>query len=260
MSNRPRRKRPRHRNKSTDQISKEKSAAPAAASTATSAVAKPAPKAAAVKPEAPARDIKVETPHYTAVFSTRGAALKSLKLKNYYQDCYECTDDIWPRVKGFFTGTKEAVKPKTKDFVELVDVRDGMPYPLAVTFPDSSADVAPDAVFDTTTGKLDLINTKEKQQLVFSKSYDDVKIEKIFTFDPAGYVIGLEVKVHNLTSSPITQVPRINWYQYVDPQKVDDSYGHDGPAVSVGGSIERQEVKKLNSESYPGPQCVVGRV
>jgi len=241
---------------SADQINKDKT--PGSAPAATNAIAKPAVKAATIKPEAPARDIKVETSHYTAVFSTRGAALKSLKLKNYNQDCYECTDDIWPRLKGFFTGSKEVAKPKTKDFVELVDVRDGMPYPLAVTFPDSSADVAPDAVFDTAAGKLDLINTKEKQQLVFSKTYDAVKVEKIFTFDPAGYVIGLEVKVHNLTSSPITQIPRLNWYQYVDPQKVDDSYGHDGPVVSVGGSIERQEVKKLNSESILGPNVLWG--
>ena len=241
---------------SADQINKDKT--PGSAPAAANAVAKPSVKAATIKPEAPARDIKVETSHYTAVFSTRGAALKSLKLKNYHQDCYECTDDIWPRLKGFFTGSKEVTKPKTKDFVELVDVRDGMPYPLAVTFPDSSADVAPDAVFDTAAGKLDLINTKEKQQLVFSKTYDAVKVEKIFTFDPAGYVIGLEVKVHNLTSSPITQIPRLNWYQYVDPQKVDDSYGHDGPVVSVGGSIERQEVKKLNSESTLGPNVLWG--
>ena len=239
-----------------DQVKDNK--APLSTPAATSAIAKPALKAAAVKPEAPARDIKVETPHYTAVFSTRGGALKSLKLKDYYQNCYKCTDDIYPRLKGFFTGTKEPVKPKTKDFVELVDVRDGMPYPLAVTFPDSSADVAPDAVFDTAAGKLDLINTKEKQQLVFSKTYDAVKVEKIFTFDPAGYVIGLEVKVHNLTSSPITQVPRLNWYQYVDPQQVEDSYGHDGPAISIGGSIERQDVKKLASESILGPNVLWG--
>jgi YidC/Oxa1 family membrane protein insertase len=241
---------------SADQVKNNK--APSSTPAATSGIAKPGLKTAAVKPEAPARDIKVETPHYTAVFSTRGGALKSLKLKNYYQDCYECTDDIYPRLKGFFTGTKEPVTPKTKDFVELVDVRDGMPYPLAVTFPDSSADVAPDAVFDTNTSKLDMVATKEKQQLVFSKSDNGVKIEKIFTFDPAGYAIGLEVKVHNLTSSPITQIPRLNWYQYVDPQKVDDSYGHDGPAISVGGSIERLEVKKLNSESILGPNVVWG--
>ena len=208
------------------------------------------------KPEAPPRDILVDTPHYTAVFSTRGAALKSLKLKDYYQDCYKCNDDLWPKIKRLFTGSKDPVKPKTKDFVELVDVQNGMPYPLAVTFPESSTDISPNAVFETVTGKLDLMNARAKQQLIFSRSQGNVKIEKIFTFDPAGYTIAMEVKVHNLTSSPITQVPTINWYQYVDPGKVDDSYGHEGPAVSVGGSIERQEVKKLNGESIMGPNVL----
>ncbi len=195
-------------------------------------------------------------PHYTAVFSTRGAALKSLKLKDYYQDCYKCNDDLWPKIKRLFTGSKDPVKPKTKDFVELVDVQNGMPYPLAVTFPESSTDISPNAVFETVTGKLDLMNARAKQQLIFSRSQGNVKIEKIFTFDPAGYTIAMEVKVHNLTSSPITQIPAINWYQYVDPGKVDDSYGHEGPVVSVGDSIERQEVKKLNGESIMGPNVL----
>jgi YidC/Oxa1 family membrane protein insertase len=245
--------------KATEQVKKDAANAPVSAAQASATNAgRPAPKTATGKPEAPPRDITVETTHYTAVFSTRGAALKSLKLKDYYQDCYECTDDIWPKLKGLFTGAKEPPKSKTKEFVELVDVRDGMPYPLAVTFPDSSADVAPDAVFETLTGKLDLTSTKEKQQLVFSKSYDNIKIEKIFTFDPAGYTFGMKVKVHNLTSAPITQIPRLNWYQYVDPQKIDDSYGHDGPVISVGGSIEREEVKKLDHESILGPNVLWG--
>ena len=64
--------------------------------------------------------------------------------------------------------TSEPHKAKTKDFVNLVDVREGMPYPLAVTFPDSSTNLTPDAVFDSAAGKLDLIETKEKKQLVFS--------------------------------------------------------------------------------------------
>jgi len=243
---------------SADQVKKEKTAAPAGAPVTASGIAKTAPPAAALKPEAPPRDINVETTRFTAVFSTRGAALKSLKLKDYYQDCYGCKDDIWPKLKGLFTGAPAVDKPKTKDFVELVDVRNGMPYPLAVTFPDSSTDILPDAVFDTAASKLDLQNAKEKQQLVFSKSYQGIKIEKIFTIDPAGYGIGLEIKVYNLSASPITQIPRINWYQYVDPQKIDDSYGHEGPVVSVGGSIERQEVKKLNGESILGPNVLWG--
>ena len=120
---------------------------------------------------------------------------------------------------------------------------------------ESSTDISPNAVFETVTGKLDLMNAEQSSNSFF-KIPGNVKIEKIFTFDPAGYTIAMEVKVHNLTSSPITQVPTINWYQYVDPGKVDDSYGHEGPAVSVGGSIERQEVKKLNGESIMGPNVL----
>lgn len=241
---------------SADTIQKDSESTSAATRKKATVPEKPTTVEESAKPEAPSRDILVDTPHYTAVFSTRGGALKSLKLKDYHQDCYECPDDLWPKIKRLFTGSKDPVKPKTKEFVELVDVQNGMPYPLTVTFPESSTDISPNAVFETAAGKLDLMNAKDKQQLVFSRSQGNVKIEKIFTFDPAGYAIALEVKVHNLTSSPITQIPAINWYQYVDPGKVDDSYGHEGPAVSVGGSIERQEVKKLNSDSILGPNVL----
>jgi YidC/Oxa1 family membrane protein insertase len=227
-------------------------------SAATVAVARSETKPVIAQPEAPPRDITVETSDYTAVFSTRGAALKSMKLKGYYQECHECTDDIWPKVKSMVTGNKIPAKPKTKNFIELVDVHEGMPYPLAVTFPNSSSDIAPDAVFETTAEKLEVTKAKETKQLVFSKSHHNIKIEKIFTFHPSGYAIGMEVRVHNLTAAPITQIPKINWYQYVDPLKVDDSYGHDGPAVSVGGGIERQEVKKLDNETVLGPNVLWG--
>ncbi len=221
---------------STGQVRQDADAPSTPAPAATTASARPALKSA-VGPQAPPRDITVETAHYTAVFSTRGAALKSLKLKDYYRDCHECTDDIWPKIKGLVTGTKAPLKPKTPEFVELVDVREGMPYPLAVTFPESGADIAPDEVFEAAQSKLDLTGSREKQQLVFSKSFHNVKIEKIFSFDPSGYTIGMDVKVYNLTGTPITQIPQLNWYQYVDPQKIDDSYGHEGPIVSVGGSV-----------------------
>lgn len=242
---------------STGQVRQDANAPSTPAPAATTASARPALKSA-VGPQALPRDITVETAHYTAVFSTRGAALKSLKLKDYYRDCHECTDDIWPKIKGLVTGTKAPLKPKTPEFVELVDVREGMPYPLAVTFPESGADVAPNEVFETVQSKLDLTGSREKQQLVFSKSLDNVKIEKIFSFDPSGYTIGMDVKVHNLTGTPITQIPQLNWYQYVDPQKIDDSYGHEGPIVSVGGSVELQEVKKLQGQSVQGPNVLWG--
>ncbi|HOC59593.1 MAG TPA: membrane protein insertase YidC [Smithellaceae bacterium] len=241
---------------STEQIKKEPAPIqPPVSAAQTSALPSTGGNAA---PEAPARDITVDTKNYTAIFSTRGAALKSLKLKGFYSECRECPDDLWPKIKNLFIGGKAPDKTKSNEFIELVDIRDGMPYPLAVTFPESSADVSPEAIFDTAAVKMDLINVREKRQLVFSKTYDHLQMEKIYTFDPSGYTISMDVKVRNLTAAPITQIPRLNWYQYVDPLKVDDSYGHDGPAASVGGDIERQEVKKLESETVLGPNVLWG--
>ncbi len=229
--------------------------APAPTSAATSPVVAPR-KAQAAKPEAPPKDIVVETDNYKAVFSTRGAALKSLQLKHYNQDCYECPDDIFPRLKSLFTGGGFQPQAKTQDLIDLVDLRDDMPFPLAVTFPESSADLAPTSIFEAATEKLDLTGQSDKRTLVFTKTFDDVKIEKTYIVDPESYTLTLEVKVHNLTGAPMTQTPEISWFQYVDPQKKDDTFGHEGPVTSVGGSIDRQSVKKLNTENVLGPNVL----
>jgi YidC/Oxa1 family membrane protein insertase len=205
------------------------------------------------------KDIKVETAQYTAIFSTRGGALKSFQLKGYQKDCTECTDDIYPRVKNLFTGSKEQLPPKSKGFVELIDVKEGMPYPLAITFPESSIDIAPDAIYEANTNKLDLINAKEKQLLVFSQTYDGkIKVEKTFTFNPGNYTISLDVKILNLTDSPLNQIPKLSWQQYADPNREEDSYGHDGPIASVSKSIERQVLKELTKEKIYGPNVLWG--
>ena len=217
-----------------------------------------AQKSAPAKMVAP-KDIRVETAQYTAIFSTRGGALKSFQLKGYQQDCARCAEDIYPRLKNLVTGSMEQPKPKSTGPVELVDVKDGMPYPLAITFPDSSTDIAPDAIYETGATSLDLIKSREKQRLVFSQTCDGkIKVEKIFTLNPNNYTIGLDVKVYNLTDSPLNQIPRLSWQQYVDPKREEQSYGHDGPVVSVARSIEREEVKKLDKEKILGPNILWG--
>ena len=233
-----------------------------AKATATNAAVTPqisTTKEAVTKSAVAPRDIKVETAQYTAIFSTRGGALKSFQLKGYQKDCTECTDDIYPRIKNLFTGSKEQLPPKSKGLVELIDLKEGMPYPLAITFPESSIDIAPDAIYESNTAKLDLINAKEKQRLVFSQTYNDtIKVEKIFTFNPDNYTISLDVKVYNLTDSPLNQIPKLSWQQYADPKQEEDSYGHDGPVASVAKSIERQTIKDLNKEKIYGPNVLWG--
>ena len=229
-------------------------------------VAKPAPaqkiaiaKKTSAKAVAAPQDVKVETAQYTAIFSTKGGALKSFRLKGYQKDCAECADDIYPRIKNFITGRNEQLPLKSKELIELVDLKEGMPYPLAITFPESGVDIAPDAIYETNTTKLDMVNAQEKQSLVFSQTYDDkIKVEKIFTFNPDNYTISLDVKVSNLTDSPVNQIPKLSWQQYADPNQKEDSYGHDGPVASVARSIERRTLKNLDKEKIYGPNVLWG--
>jgi YidC/Oxa1 family membrane protein insertase len=213
----------------------------------------------AAKKEAAPKDIKIETENYTAIFSTRGAALKSFQLKGYQKECTECTDDIYPKIKNFVTGQKQPDKTKSKELIELVVVNESMPYPLAITFPESAAEITADSVYDADVYKLDLQSSKEKQRLVFSRIFNGkIKVEKIFTFNPDNYSIELDVKVSNLTDTPMTQIPHLNWYQYVDPKQEEDSYSHEGPVVYVSKSIKREKVSNIATEKSFGPDVSWG--
>ena len=72
------------------------------------------------------KDIKVETPLYTAIFTTRGGTLKSYKLNNY-----------------------RANLASDSELIELVNVNEGMLRPLAVTFPGSTIDIPPESIYMT---------------------------------------------------------------------------------------------------------------
>ena len=145
--------------------------------------------------------------------------MKSFQLKGYQKECTKCTADIYPVIKNSLTGTKQPAKAKNKEPIELVAVNESMPYPLAITFPESAPEIAADSVYDADVTNLDMKNSKEKQRLVFSRIFNGIKVEKIFTFNPDNYSIALDVKVSNLTNSPLTQIPHLNWYEYVDPKQ-----------------------------------------
>lgn len=202
-----------------------------------SEVAVPAPVAKKVKaaPEkeiaAPEKEITVETPLYRAVFTTHGGALKSFYLKHYRKSL---ADDAPP--------------------IEMVQIQPGMPRPLEVSFPNSTVELNPGAIFDTTVKHLDLTSSVENRTLVFTRTVAGLlKVEKSYTFHPSKYAFDLEVRVYNLSDTPISQNGALSWYQYVDPKAETDSYAHDGPLTYVVKDIDRQEVKKLEAEKNLGP-------
>jgi len=148
------------------------------------------------------RFITVDTPLYSAQFTTKGGALHSFKLKGYRQKLDAASEPI-----------------------EMVDVVPGMPRPLTVSFPGSSLDPPGEGLYESDTKSLALTDAKEPQRLVIWHTVANVmKIEKIFTFYPDRYAIDMEVRTFNLAAVPLSQNASINWNQYADPKEETDSW------------------------------------
>ena len=140
------------------------------------------------------KDVTVDTPLYKAVFTTKGGALRSFKLKNFKVD----------------------LEPDSEP-IELVHVFDSPQLPLALSFMDSTVPLSPDDLYHTDMLSLTLTETDQPRELVFSQSYGTLRVEKIFIFDPTNYTIQMDVKVKNLSVDTIQQTPSLAWFQYDDP-------------------------------------------
>ena len=177
------------------------------------------------------KDIPVETDEYSAVFSTRGGALKSFQLKKY-----RTTID------------------KNATLIELVKNKAGLPAPLTVSFGGSDFSVPDNALYESRMETRAAHPPDTAGQLLFTLEYPGrLKIEKIYRFYRGKYTFDLEVKTTNLTNSAINQVSSLNWYQLVDPNAEADQYGHDGPVSLVAKKIEREDIKKMSSSKTLGP-------
>jgi len=182
------------------------------------------------------KDIDIETPLYSATFSTRGAALKSFTLKNYRQDI-----------------------EKDSGLIELIEVREGMDYPLTVSFPNSSIDIPTDVVYESDRESVDMTMQAEKERLVFSWSYPgEIEIEKIYTFYPDKYTFDLEVKVRNLSDHALRENALLTWNRYIDPEGKKDRYSHEGPVSYIKEDFISEKVKKLGEKKFLGPDVSWG--
>ncbi|MCL5807750.1 MAG: membrane protein insertase YidC [Deltaproteobacteria bacterium] len=213
--------------------------------------------AAVSAPAGTERDVVVETPLYRAIFTTRGAALKSFQLKQYKTALENDEDlvDIFYRLIG-----QGKPKPEGQSRpVELVHVAKGMPQPLSVSFPDSTVNIPEDGFYQADSSTLDMTRGNEPRKLTFTQTYPgELRIDKIFTFHPDKFSITLELRVHNLAGVPLNQNGGLTWYQYVDPAAPVDSYGHDGPVSYIAKNIDRPEVSKLEAEKLLGPDVSWG--
>ena len=184
----------------------------------------------------PGKDITVDTPLYTAVFSTRGGALRSMKLKNYK------------------TETGPSGVP-----VEMVSLKPEMTYPLTTGFSDSTVEIDPNVLFEADRETLTLSREEGSETLTFSWTYPgEITLEKRYTFHADSYLFDLDLTVRNLSDGVIRQTGLLSWNHYVDPNREEDSYGFEGPVYYYKDDVDTLAVKKIKSPQTIGPDISWG--
>ena len=200
----------------------------------------------------------METPLYRAVFTTTGRRPEILPAQTVLETALENTDDLVDIFYRLIGQGKAKAEGQSKP-VELVHVSQGMPRPLSLSFPDSTVNIPEDGFYEADGSTLDMTQGTEPRKLTFTQTYPgELRIDKIFTFQPDKFNFTLEVRVNNLASVPLNQNGSLTWYQYVDPAAPVDSYGHDGPVSYIAKSIDRPEVAKMEAEKLLGPDVSWG--
>ena len=132
------------------------------------------PSLTAANPGGPERTVKVDSDYYVAVFTSRGARLKSFKLKGYKQ-----TAD------------------KNSPPYEMVQVSPGGHLPLGAVM-TRDGQVIDDYELDYATTAPELIELapgRDSTLAFAAKTADGATITKTFTFRRSSYVYGMDVSV-----------------------------------------------------------------
>jgi len=186
--------------------------------------------------EGTGKDIVVEGALYTAVFNSRGAGLKSFKLKGYRKDL-----------------------EKDAPLVEMVNIGGTAHYPLAATFPESSIDIPADVLYEASADSVDIPDAAGAKELVFSWSYPGaLRVDKVYTFYPDRYAFDLEVRVTNLSNDTIREQALLSWRQYVDPADKGSRYSHVGPISYVKDKVVSEKIKNLGEKKFSDPNVSWG--
>ena len=142
----------------------------------------PAPPVAATA-ERPARDVKVETENFIAVFTTQGARLKSFKFKKY----------------------RASAGADSPPF-EMIQSAPGVPLPLGVRWqaPEAFDDNA--LVYAMQGGDLQLTGDAKGTLVFQGQNAQGVTIMKSFTFTGSAYPIQMEVTARAPSGAPVPAI------------------------------------------------------
>jgi YidC/Oxa1 family membrane protein insertase len=173
---------------------------------------------------APQKDISVETDLYTAVFSTRGASLKSLTLKNYREE-----------------NTAAAKK------VTLGSDAD----PNLLSFSTRAAGLnLPDGTMFTPDSDGISIEKNGSRQLTFNYiSGQGYTVRKVYTFTSGAYGIKLETQVFNNSAAPLVGAIQHVMTYPAEPKVKDNRFDTAGSYLFSDDSLQSNKIKDVSSAS-----------
>jgi YidC/Oxa1 family membrane protein insertase len=166
------------------------------------------------------RKISVDTDLYRIEISERGAAVKSIVLKNFRETIAEDSDQ------------KELIDPQTRGGSALLAYRDSRDHRVE------------NAIF-TVDQSQDLINVGSQPQVLKFRhqTNNGVIIEKVYTFHSGSYLIDLAVRIINQGTQPVQGRLQLALRNVLGEDA--GGYGFAGPSGLIGEDHEQVKLKKV---------------
>lgn len=165
--------------------------------------ARPVPPAT---PSRPAKEVVVETDLYRAVFTERGASLKSFQLKNYKQRLP--IETIWrspPKIpfvsfelERFQDPNKSEAKPK-----QLVTASPNQKLPLSLSWEARTSSISPDLLYAASTPSITLEGDNAGTLTFRGVTPEGLEVTRIYRFRGQSYAFDLKTTVVNRSSQTL---------------------------------------------------------
>ena len=166
------------------------------------------------------RQIRVETPLYTAVFTEKGAALDDLVLKDYRES----------------TGKDSPLKDMIAEPARNISFKAG--------WKGQSLQGMESALYDLGTSN-DEIQVQDAPQTIEFRytNAEGITVRKEFTFRPDSYLIGMTVTITNQSGAAIDGKPTVKIANVVEDPSSRITF--EGPMALMGNSLEEIKIKEL---------------
>ena len=171
-----------------------------------------------------ARIITVNTPLYSVKISEKGAIFKSYVLKKY----------------------REAVE-KDSPYKEII-VKKNKEGSLILRLEENSVKGIEKALFISNLNEdtINLVNEKRKISFTW-ESPEGIVFEKVFSFSPEEYTIGLNVNIKNGSGQAFYDKINLSLIKYFKEEKA--MYGFEGPSALINNKLEQIKIKKIEDKS-----------